>query len=123
MLAWFNDGSYPVNTGKTVKWPYFHRFTDISSDLLDVPVSIAAIGQATGAEKPKPVSRARHHFLRATAMLALMLPAWQRSGSCRQAALLAGHAAHSSTLKFTHGSGILADKAWQEKTFESSNKL
>jgi type 1 fimbriae regulatory protein FimB len=33
-------------------------------------------------------------------------------------ALRAGHAALSSTLKYTHGSGILADKAWQEKTFE-----
>jgi hypothetical protein len=33
-------------------------------------------------------------------------------------ALRAGHGALSSTLKYTHGSGILADKAWQEKTFE-----
>jgi type 1 fimbriae regulatory protein FimB len=33
-------------------------------------------------------------------------------------ALRAGHAALSSTLKYTHGSGVLADKQWQTKTFE-----
>jgi site-specific recombinase XerD len=32
--------------------------------------------------------------------------------------LRAGHAALSSTLKYVHGSQILAGKAWQEKTFE-----
>ena len=32
--------------------------------------------------------------------------------------LRAGHAALSSTLKYTHGSQTLAGKAWQEKTFE-----
>jgi type 1 fimbriae regulatory protein FimB len=32
--------------------------------------------------------------------------------------LRAGHAALSSTLKYVHGSQVLAGKAWQEKTFE-----
>jgi integrase len=32
--------------------------------------------------------------------------------------LRAGHAALSSTLKYVHGSQVLAGKAWQEKSFE-----
>jgi hypothetical protein len=35
--------------------------------------------------------------------------------------LRAGHAALSSTLRYVHGSQVLAGKSWQEKSFEIFN--
>ena len=77
---------------------------------------VAVVNAARVARGAQPISeQASHvHALKHT----LCTLAVDAGMDLYKVGLRAGHAALSSTLKYAHGSQVLAGKAWQEKTFE-----
>jgi len=90
---------------------------DVINRIFKKYVSIVNAARVTRGVQPIAESAAHVHALKHT----LCTLAIDAGMDFYKVGLRAGHAALSSTLRYVHGSQVLASKAWQEKSFEIFN--